>query len=63
MAPHEDRRVLDPMQEAHARRMGDTWIVTAGLSTIIADSQEHAWRIAVAHNEIRDHLAQDRRQS
>jgi len=47
---HMDRRVLDPTQRAHARRINDTWVVTAGLGTIIATSRDNAWVTALTHN-------------
>lgn len=49
---HMDRRVLDQGQRAYARKHGDTWVVTAGLSTIIATSRDHAWTTALTHNAI-----------
>lgn len=49
---HMDRRVLDPAQQAHARRINDTWIVTAGLGTIIATDRDHAWTVVLTHNAI-----------
>jgi len=51
---HMDRRVLDPTQRAHARRINDTWIVTAGLGTIIATDRDHAWTTALTHNATHD---------
>jgi len=49
---HMDRRVLDPTQRAHISRINDTWIVTAGLGTVIADDRDHAWTTALAHNSM-----------
>jgi hypothetical protein len=45
-----ERRVLDPTQRAHARRLNDTWIVTAGLGTIIATDRDAAETTALVHN-------------
>jgi len=47
---HMDRRVLDPNFRAHARRMNETWIVTAGTSVLIATSRYAAETSAIIHN-------------
>lgn len=63
--PHMDRRVLDPTQRAHDRRMNDTWIVTAGLGTIICANRDEAWITAAAHNAMNgfEQAPTDRRES
>ena len=62
---HMDRRVLDPTQRAHARPMGDTWIVTAGLGTVICASRDDADTTAMWHNDMCGFEARprDRRES
>lgn len=61
----DERRVLDPNEQAHARRMGDTWIVSAGFVMILCDDRNDAETTAIVHNAMRAHVpgVVDRRKS
>lgn len=61
----DERRVLDPNEQAHARRMGDTWVVSTGFVSVLCADRDAAWMTALAHNAMRAHVpgVVDRRKS